>query len=64
MDRKSNALFIASYVHLITILGDKYSHSKFLSYLTEHKDEFNLVTQDAEEVQKLLNKAAKNKKNK
>ena len=62
MDRKSNALFIASYVHLITILGDKYSHSKFLSYLTEHKDEFNLVTQDAEEVQKLLNKAAKNKK--
>ena len=47
---------------LITVLGDKYSHNKFLSYLTEHKDEFNLVTQDAEEVQKLLNKAAKNKK--
>jgi len=62
MDRTSNSLFIASYVHFITILGDKYNHDKFLAYLRQHKAEFAAVTQDVEHIQSLLNKSIKTTK--
>jgi len=62
MDRTSNSLFIASYVHFITILGDKYDHDKFLAYLRQHKAEFAAVTQDVEHIQSLLNKSIKTTK--
>jgi hypothetical protein len=54
MDRTSNSLFIASYTHFITVLGQKYNHDKFLAYLNLHKSEFVGVTQDPEQIQSLL----------
>jgi hypothetical protein len=59
MDRTSNSLFIASYTHFITVLGQKYNHDKFLAYLNLHKSEFVGVTQDPEQIQSLLNKSIK-----
>ncbi len=59
MDRTSNSLFISSYTHFITVLGEKYNHEKFLAYLRAHKSEFVGVTQDPEQIQSLLNKSIK-----
>jgi hypothetical protein len=59
MDRTSNSLFISSYTHFITVLGEKYNHEKFLAYLHTHKSEFVGVTQDPEQIQSLLNKSIK-----
>jgi hypothetical protein len=59
MDRTSNSLFIASYTHFITVLGQKYNHDKFLAYLELHKSEFVGVTQDPEQIQSLLNQSIK-----
>lgn len=60
-DRVHNNMFIASYVNLINALGTKYNHAKFLTYLKTHKQQFATVTQDPEEISKLLKKAVTGK---
>jgi len=53
MDRMSNKLFIASYVHFINTCA-KYDHPQFMANLNLNKDKFKTVTQDPEEYKKLL----------
>lgn len=61
MDRDSNSMFIAAYTQLLVQTGTKYNHAKFMAYLKAHKQQFATVTQDPEEISKLLKKAVTGK---
>jgi len=57
-DRDGNFTFIGCYVGMLIEIGSAYNHNKFLSYLEQNRQKFLLVTQDTEEILKLLKKAA------
>lgn len=55
MDRKSNHVFIAAYVKFLTTPG--YLHKEFVEWLKTNKNKFAIVTQDPQEIRKLLLKS-------
>lgn len=55
-DRDGNYTFIGCYGQFVISMGPKYDHQKFLIYLKKNKDQFLTVTQDTEEISKLLKK--------
>ena len=60
-DRDGNYVFIGCYTQMVNDLGARYDHTKFMRYLKTNKDKFLTVTQDTEEITKLLKKGIPNK---
>lgn len=59
MDRQSNRSFIYSYVNFYNGHQSKYNHVSFLNWLEKNKTKLLLVTQDTEQIMKLLEKSIK-----
>lgn len=57
MDRMSNRMFIYSYVQFYNTNQSKYNHSQFLNWMEKNKAKLILVTQDTEQIVKLLEKS-------
>lgn len=55
-DRDGNYTFISCYTEMIAGAGASYNHAKFLAYLKKNREKFLTVTQDTEEISKLLRK--------
>lgn len=59
MDRQSNRTFIYSYVNFYNGNISKYNHTKFLEWLDRNKSKLLTVTQDTNEIVKLLERSIK-----
>lgn len=59
LDRQSNRMFIHSYIQFYNQNQARYKHEQFLTWLDKNKSKLVLVTQDTEEIIKLLEKSIK-----